>query len=237
MLAEIPPSVGNGIFTADIEVGASINSVLVFIEVQFAAFSVYLRNDASINADTNEDSLNDKLCKFLQRKSGGYPFCFHHQHMEDYSSGNSAKVDIGTIPRFTSINIGDRSYGVEASFFSIEGKRLPTPKRKKEYVIGKDKPRGGVERFKKGIHGNGLTNSALIAYVQKKDFDYWLVTINGWIDELVTVAGDFWYDEDKLIEKPSVDNLVKFLSHNLRLVDANRDYIDLHHFWIEVGNK
>jgi hypothetical protein len=237
MLAETQIPSGNGMLTTtSIEIGISIEVVADFVEVQSAAFSIAMIDDVDVTAKTTEDTLADRLCKFLNRKAGGFPFFFHHENVEDYSSGLSPKVDIGTISRFNQLTIGDKSYGIDDSFFSIEAKRLPSPKaiRKREYVIGEEKPRGGIERFKKGIHGKKLDKAAIIAFIQKEDFDYWLVKINEWISELVVSQSSIWKEDDKLVKMASIYELAKFTSHNFRGISSKEDYIDLLHFWIKV---
>ncbi len=237
MLSENQPFIGSGALniTADIELPASISAVINFIELQFAAFILNLTG----NYNTSEKALTDKLCKFLNRNAVGYPFFFQHENVESYSSGLSPQVDIGTVSYSTQLNIGDKSYGEFDSFFSIEAKRLPTPGagREKEYIIGTNKSSGGIERFKKGIHGKGLRYAALVAYIQKEDFEYWLLTINGWIDELITSEGEFWKLEDKLKRELNTNSLARYKSTNYRIIGMQNDYINLVHFWLKMDDS
>ncbi|RYE20565.1 MAG: hypothetical protein EOP45_10815 [Sphingobacteriaceae bacterium] len=238
MLADTQHSAVSGQFiAADIESNISVKTVIGFIELQFVAFSSVLSSDESITVKTSEDALVGKLCIFLNRKAraGGYPFFFHHQQMEDYKSGASAKPDIGTISYSEEIVIRDKYYSSDDSFFSIEAKRLPNPKaaKAKEYVIGSDKPCGGIERFKKGIHGRNLYSAAIIGFIQKEDFAYWIDKVNSWISELIISDNNLWKEEDKLIEVPTIQDLAKFSSHNYRIKNHDIDYIDLLHFWIK----
>ena len=88
-------------------------------------------------------------------------------------------------------------------FFKIEVKRLTNlgVARQKEYVIGrmgkeKYKESGGIERFKKGIHGSKLKFAGMIGYIQKEDFDYWFAEVNSWISDLINENGTFWKEEE-----------------------------------------
>ncbi len=120
----------------------------------------------------------------------------------------------------------------------MEAKRLPTPgqNRQKEYVIGYNKPCGGIVRFKKGIHGKGLKFAAIIGYIQEQNSNYWFIQINEWIGELIINLPTFWKKDDKLIQdiKP-MTTLSKFTSKNFRkLDDEPEDYIYIFHFWINL---
>ncbi len=234
MLADSSKNISSGMLTEGIEPDSSIKSVIEFIEIYFANFSQKVKGEIA----SSEKALTDKLCKFLNRNASTYPFFFHHENVENHASGMSPQTDIGTLSESERLIIGDRSYGEFDSFFSIEAKRLPTPgqNREKEYVIGHDKPCGGIERFKKGIHGKDLKYAAVIGYIQKENADHWFLKINGWIGELTTSDPQLWTENDKLVKHPtnSID-LDKFLSRNSRgRIEEN--YINLFHFWIHLRN-
>lgn len=234
MLADSLQNNGNGKLTRGIELDASIKVVIEFIEVHFSEFSNKVKGEIS----TNEKALTDKLCKFLNRKVGNYPFYFHHENVENHASGISPQTDIGTLSKNVQLTVGDMSYGEFESFFSLEAKRLPTPGqyREKEYVIGYNKPSGGIERFKKRIHGNHLKYAAIIGYIQKEDKNHWFLKINGWIDELIFSAPREWKENDKLTNIGECsENVSKFISKNSRQeVDGVEDFIELFHFWIVI---
>lgn len=234
MLADSSQNISSGMLTEGIEPDSSIKSVIEFIEIHFANFSQKVKGEIA----SSEKALTDKLCKFLNRNASTYPFFFHHENVENHASGMSPQTDIGTLSESERLIIGDRSYGEFDSFFSIEAKRLPTSgqNREKEYVIGHDKPCGGIERFKKRIHGKDLKYAAVIGYIQKEDADYWFLQINDWIRELITSTPDLWKEEDKLIKQDiQLKGLDKFISKNSRL-EANRqvDFISLFHFWVNI---
>lgn len=238
MLADQVENRINGQLSDGIEVDASIKAVIEFIEIHFPEFSEKVKGDIT----ASEKAITDKLCKHFNRQAGSYPFHFHHENVEDHHSGKSPQTDIGTMSRAEQIIVEDRVYGEWDSYFSIEAKRLPTlgHNREKEYVIGHDKPNGGIERFKKGIHGRNLKYAAIIAYVQNKDFDYWYLQINDWIEELIKTSAGEWINEDKLIKSrthPAM-NLAKFESDNVRLpITAKPQKTRLFHFWVSLVDK
>lgn len=231
MLADALQNSGSGKLTAGIELDSSIQSVIEFIETYFAEFSTKMKG----NTTSSEKSLTDKLCKFLNRKADSHPFFFHHENVENPDSGRSPQIDLGTVSRSEQLIVGDRTYGEDESFFSIEAKRLPTPghKREKEYVIGHNKPCGGIERFKRGIHGNSLRYAAIIGYIQKHDAEHWFLQINNWITDLTRSNPSEWIEDDKLVSKNNIGaEPRKFVSKNIRT--ATNDHINLFHFWINL---
>ena len=139
-----------------------------FIEKHLNGFILKYRNEyANI---TNENGITQKLYFYLDYfiHKEQTSFTLIHQYIENTETGASSKVDLGFY-----------LYGQDKAFFCIEAKRLCfSGKREKEYLIGhfeksKYKNYGGVERFKKGIHGSSLKYSAIIGYVQKNDFSFW----------------------------------------------------------------
>ncbi|WP_053225121.1 hypothetical protein [Roseivirga seohaensis] len=236
MLADRIENIGSGELSEGVEIDASIKAVIEFIETHFSHFSEKVKGEIT----ASEKALTDKLCKYLNRVAEPYPFYFHHENVEDPSSGISAQTDIGTLSTDEQITVGDRHYNEFDSFFSIEAKRLPTPghNREREYVIGHQKPNGAIERFKKGIHGRNLNYAAVIGYVQNEDFDFWFLKVNGWIEELIKTSPTEWMDDDKLRKMAeSNDQLAKFESDNIRIpAKSSSDKIRLFHFWITLVN-
>ncbi len=80
--------------------------------------------------------------------------------------------------------------------------RLPTPGsgREREYVASAagEKPGGGVQRFKLGLHGARLAIAGMIGYVQAKAAADWFAEVNRWIDELAASADPLWSGDDRL---------------------------------------
>lgn len=126
---------------------------------------------------------------------------------------------------------------IKNSLYSVEAKRLPTGsgKREIEYTIGyfdSGEPSGGIQRFKTGDHGYGLSQSAIIGYVEKNDFTHWHTTINGWIVNKATELPLEWSIDEQL-QSLSVSSCQTFsVSHSI----ARRasDTIELLHLWVKI---
>ncbi len=171
-------------------------------------------------------------------RSSNHPFYFHHGYLEQPESGHSPEVDIGTIIKDEGLVVSDKTYSQEHSFFSLEAKRLPSPekKREREYLVSHDDtPRGGVERFKRCIHGKELKYSAIIGYIQGENFDYWIVKLNSWIDQLIQDPDSMWHEDDKLVAGPKEHFYFQLLSDNPRYLKGTPvEKIKLFHFWINL---
>ena len=87
--------------------------------------------------------------------------------ISEYDEPESERTDDFGFIKFTSYRKEDEN---DDAFFVMEAKRLPTPSksREKEYVEGN---LGGIERFKRGHHGNSLAKSAMVAYIQNETCD------------------------------------------------------------------
>lgn len=99
---------------------------------------------------------------------------------ENISKGKQAREDI-----YFYLNDDDHT-----RIFYVEGKRLPKHKTqtKEEYVVGINSyghPCGGIERFKKGMHGDSsrILNNGLIAYIENNSMKYWVEKINRTIQQ------------------------------------------------------
>jgi hypothetical protein len=219
--------------------GASISIVVSVIETQLVEFSFKYTGSLI----TNENGLTQELCIMLNCMviKERFPFWFIKEYIKEPEKRNSPQVDIGTISNQNEgIVIGPAFYCRRESFFSIEAKRLDniSKAREKEYLVGgREQGRyvecGGVERFKKEIHGKKLKYAAIIAYVQKYDFDYWHYKINKWIEALIDGSIDStvkWSDEDRLVDEYKYSHTAKFKSENSR----KKDTIFLFHLWVNL---
>jgi hypothetical protein len=181
-------------------IDSSILTVVGFVEEQLTVFSQKYTNSAI----KNEKGLTDRLYLLLQRESltRKYPFIFDKDYPEKPESGHSPTPDLGVIYQ-EGITIETKHYADDESFFSFEAKILGVEdkRRQKEYVIGSDKENGGIERFKKRIHGKRLRYAGMLGYVQKHDFHYWHTIVNSWIDELIQRGEPLWDQQDKLVVK------------------------------------
>lgn len=118
---------------------------------------------------------------------------------------------------------------ISAPLFIMEAKRLPAPEktREKEYVISSGKKsNGGIERFKKGIHGEGLSEGGMLGYVESGTYEQWKEQINVWIIELVPE----WSEKECLIDLRKFSNHSSLKSNVVRKTEP----IKLHHFWVKI---
>ncbi|TFF33954.1 hypothetical protein [Mucilaginibacter psychrotolerans] len=236
MLSEKPINPISGNISFGITADDSIKAVIGFLRINLLKFASDNKNHRILP----EESTNQLLCGFLNKEAKKEPFRFQPEFIEEISSGRSPKVDFGTLSDEEKIVISDREYGEDDSFFSFEAKRLPTPGsgREREYVTGiAPKVSGGIERFKKGVHGAKIKYAAIVGYVQKETFNHWFLKINGWIDELAVIdSTGLWKTTDKLacddINVPVFIEL--FSAHNRIATGATLTNIELYHFWIDL---
>jgi len=115
--------------------------------------------------------------------------------------------------------------------FVVESKRLPSPSYEKEYVIG-EKRNGGIERFKLEKHGKGLTNCGMLGFIEKDRLDFWLKSVNIWIEEL-SKFDNSWKIDEKLreVSGQSCNMHLNSIVHTLNSGDML-----LHHFWIILND-
>jgi len=237
MLADGSQNISSGQLTHGIELNSSINSIIDYLQEQLSIFkSKYQGNSLAV-----EDTLNENLFILLQRNIGVRPYFFKPEKIQDPHSGISAKTDIGVLSLAEQFVVLDRVFNENEAFFEIECKRLPTSghNREREYVIGNDRPSGGIERFKKGIHGKNLKHSAIIGYVQQNDFQFWLSKINSWIDDLIISSKDEWLSDDKLnkIRSEDEEGWIKLESNNIRIdKESDIETIRILHFWVNLVN-
>jgi len=214
----------------------SISKVFSFIEKCLPEFKI------KYSLLNPEDGLTQELVYILDNESREkLPLCaFSTEHMEDSTKGNSRRDDIG-IRAVKGINILTTYYPSNKPFIVIEAKRLDSKiarKRKKEYVVGRIEDKkyiesGGIERFKKEIHGRGLTYVGMIGYMQTDNFESWLEKINGYIDEEILSSSSNelnWEEKDKLILEKSNQLFSTYKSkHQCKTKD-----ISMYHIWIDL---
>ena len=185
--------------------------------------------------DLHENGMTQRLVIQLEKSSDSRPYFFLHEDLENDRTGNSPRVDLGVRAREGSCILlnGVRCSGGER-FLVLEAKRLPMPgtNREREYLAGRQ---GGVERFKRGLHGGELTTVGIIGYVQRHAFDDWLNRINEWIDELIAASTPElpWDEQDRLDLEAANDRLAQLRSRNLRVSDNRR--LTMRHIWVQLG--
>ena len=176
--------------------------------------------------DKNENFLNSRFCLLLteKAKSYEYPFIPLHENPtsdeDDNHFSNTHKVDISF---FISAEHPD-------SIFDLECKRLYSIKQK-HYISGKT---GGINRYKLEKHGKSCTQSAIVAYMQAENFDFWHTKINTWIENEVSKTNQevVWSANDKLQKRNNVNPILsKCQSFHKRKTLAD---IGLTHYWINL---
>lgn len=175
----------------------------------------------------NEVYLNSKIINYFNRL--GSPFIFE----KDVAKRNTKRnEDIG-------VYFKDSSEIDDTPFYVIEAKRLPTPKSKKrnqqEYIIGFNND-GGVERFKKSLHGAKLKRSGMIGYIEQGTFDEWFKNINTWVEDLSKTNLDvsiIWNKKESLKELKINANVAFCVSKHAIKLTKNK--IELAHFWIKLN--
>jgi hypothetical protein len=237
MLSNVNFMNGFGKITKAVQPNASIHAVIEFVEEHLDEFSNRYSHIVP------EESLNYYLVSLLSKYSHQRKclFRFQSEAKQDPQKGNCASVDIGVMSNVDEgVLIETKYYCADEPFFSLEAKRLGKLHkiREKEYLIGRMENEkyiecGGVERFKKGIHGKTLNYSAIIGYVQERDFNFWVTDINKWIEELIINSNESicWGEKDKLVEE-SIGITARYRSENSRL---NLENITLFHLWVKMN--
>lgn len=184
---------------------------------------------------TVEEGLNSQLCKFLNVAARRENFSMAYFHHEERQAGQR-RVDLSALPPEPSV-IEGRQYSIMEPFLVLEGKRLPapTPNREREYVTGRNRASGGIQRFKLGLHGAKLSRAGIVGYLQGHSVQHWFTSINVWITELVELGGD-WADIDRLqdLQFDLVARVARCSSRHNR-IDSDTDEIELTHLWVEMG--
>jgi len=196
------------------------------------------RDDPDRPQEQSEKKLNPQLCKFLNaRARSDFPMaCFNP---EEPQTGRR-QVDLSATPAETT-TIDAREYAIYEPFLVFECKRLPAPSadRRMEYVTSGMSKKGGIQRFKLGLHGANLSVAAMIGYIQEKSSSHWHRLINQWVSGLA--AGRVsdvcsWKDAEKLghIEQDTASGIAVCESDHERSGDVRGRSIRLHHLWVEM---
>jgi hypothetical protein len=189
-----------------------IDSIIQFISDFLPSFII---NINQLDTKNIEKSYNNQLSMYFNAKRTNEAYLFQH----DLHRTNSREPDIG-VPLQAQILQGNYE-----SIFDIECKRLNSNiPHVKQYVSGNT---GGIERFKKNLHGTDLPNSAIIGYMENKSLDYWFSQINSWIEEQNKLNNCFWGENEYLkIAKGSY-----FHSIRNRISCKMSNVIELFHFF------
>ena len=224
-----------GKITSGLAPGTLVSKTIDFVQDQLP----FWRDDPNRPDEQSENKLNLHLCKFLDVKARN-EFPSIRFDREEYQFGRRS-VDISASP-ITEITIGASLYTIYDPVIIFECKRLPAPSldREKEYVTGGIKhTKGGIQRFKLGLHGAEHDIAAMIGYLQKGSPNYWHDKINKWIIELssgITKDACAW-GKSEMLEKLEEDSLMGIANcqstHN-RTGSAKSNKILIRHLWIKM---
>jgi len=197
------------------------------------------RDDPNRPDEHSENKLNLQLCKYL-KSTARHDFPMVTFDHEEYQYGRRS-VDLSVSPNEITL-IGARLHTIYDPFLVIECKRLPAPSSnpEKEYVIGgNEKISGGIQRFKRGLHGANLDLVVMIGYVQEKSVRFWHRKINEWISELCLKKvkdSCVWNDNEilDLICEDVMEGKANYRSVHYRENSETSNQIKIHHLWIEM---
>ena len=200
-----------------------VNAIWAFIDCHISGFIQYYCSDEN---PKKENKISELLiyyffCCMSEQMEGFPPYCFARNPTQYQSE---RETDIGVfaiIPNEKPITL-----------IEFEAKRLSEKSNNKEYVCGE---RGGIERFKRGVHASHLPKCGMFAYIQNNNTNYWINKINGWICELSDVNTDstiHWSNEEVLHKVSSNSQVEKYASSHQRLL--SNDTIALWHYFIEL---
>ena len=219
-----------------------IITVLNYVEKMLPCFIEEIKSAPIKNENGLTQTLNRIL---LVNLNDEYPFSFDKEGMEVETKGNSPAIDIDVITK-ESISVNANFIKRGKRFFAFEAKLLgnTAPQREKEYVIGHDTkegkhvPCGGLERFKKSIHGNGLNHCGMIGYMLSQDFAKWHHKINDWIEGLTLTNTDSsisWSVQDKLNLQSINHQKACYTSNNSRMKSGNEiNPVKIYHIWVNL---
>ncbi len=211
----------------------AIDKVVTFLDTYLPKFPSVFKNKTIKTKLTHEDDVSQMLSFHLNRQAHKSNLFFIHFQYRYIKTRRSSDFGILTIE-------DNEPNDLDKAFFVMEAKWLPLPKidknREKEYVIGNPEG-GGIERFKRGNHGAGLSKSAMVAYVQSETCYHWQTKVNGWIQDLIDVpiSEDIeWNNTDLLVFQSQFDTTFKYHSQNKRIHQGKTDEIQLLHYWLPL---
>jgi len=215
--------------------GTLVSKTIDFVQEQLPLW----RDDPSRPDEQSENILNLHLCKFLDVKARNEFPLIRFDH-EEYQSP-SRSVDISASP-ITEITLEASLYTIYDPIVVIECKRLPAPSpdREKEYVTGGIKyKKGGIQRFKLGLHGANHDMAAMIGYLQEGSASDWHDKINKWIVELSSggIADVCVWSRSEMLEKLEEDSLMGIAncqSTHDRIGSTKSNKILIRHLWIKM---
>jgi len=218
-----------------VDEGRSRSAILDFIQDQLPRW----RDRPDRRRRSGETALTSDLCAHLNsaaRRSPGWDCLQFRQEQADEANANR-KIDLIAAAAGDALLVEGRCYSDFDTILPIECKRLPIPPSNKrderEYVITEGGCQGGIQRYKEGQHGAAHERAALIAYVQKQGFEYWLELIGTWINELCRNRRPGWSLADALTAI-SQDDVVGIAVHESVHARDNLPDIHMRHMWVRM---
>jgi hypothetical protein len=201
----------------------------------------------------SEKELAVSVCKRLKAVADDRAtlFTFFNEDPDVREKGRTDDMSVLPSVGMAYLKVGAHYYDCEEQLYIIEAKRLPTPSRagqgdrSREYVVSdwdcrnspKKRRRGGIERFKEGLHGQVFVRSAMVGFIQREAPDFWLAKVNSWIDELIAnpipCHTARWNEDDLLfpvVGRSAGSRLSEFRSKHLR--SGGADHMTLRHYWL-----
>ena len=214
-----------------------IDQVIKFISDQLPVW----RDRNERPAATAETVLTTQFCAHLNSSSRMLPgWDILQFRTEERDADNASRtLDLTAAPSGVVIDVDGRNYTDFDYLLPIECKRLPTPRGsnrdEREYVINSKSSTGGIDRFKRELHGSGYQQGMMIGFVQSHDCSHWYTTINDWIKELVVGNVLNWRLTDILTNFEHYQKLDLSLSTSVHTRDNNSNEIKLVHAWVQMN--
>ncbi len=202
-----------------IPLGKTINSIIESFKETTPYFKKHITQFS--HKVLNEQELTQEYVALLRRKTVNSPFLIGQEKADLYQHSRG-RVDFYFYWK--------EETATTESFFDVEAKILTNrfpENREKEYVVG-DKSNGGIERFKTEKHGKGLNQCGLLGFIEINNPNYWLKTINFWIQELSNNNGN-WRNDEVLTLIDNHNDYTYLVSSAHRPIDI----VSLHHFWVK----
>ena len=196
-----------------------ILKIIQFIPIHLLNFKINYK-EIDKNDNNLESSYNNQLSKYLNACIVRETFQFQHEDKKK----NKRRPDIG-VP--IKAQVLQSNY---KSVFDIECKRLNTLMSHVKQYVASVKPNGtgGIERFKRNLHGTDLKYSAMIGYIENKNSEFWLNEINSWIKDHSKKDNKFWTDNELL----KIQDQNYYSSH--KRINSKIKEINLYHFFKEI---
>lgn len=194
---------GTSLFVSWDEVKQTIVS---FVDYYISGFIPYYKSQ---NSPLGENRITDLLSFYFNMCTQDFaPFFFQKNPTQPMGYRES---DLGVYAK-------DWNMPHLVPIFEFEAKKLSSSAANQEYVYGK---RGGMERFKRGIHSPHLPHCGMLGYMFCNNANYWTGKINAWITTLASQSpkdGIDWRGDDELLHPIGTTiTFSKYKSRNKRV--------------------